>query len=32
MYFFAALVQMCVDVMVMLSALDMTRTSALGGG
>ena len=32
MYFLAALVLVCVDVMLMLSAKDMTRTGALGGG
>ena len=32
MYFFAALVLVCVDVMVMSSALAMTGTGALGGG
>ena len=32
MYFLAALVLVCVDVMVMSSAQAMTRTGALGGG
>ena len=32
MYLFAALVLVCVNVMVMSSAYVMTRTGALGGG
>ena len=32
MYFWAALVLICVDVMMMSSAYDMTLTGALGGG
>ena len=32
MYFLAALVLMCVDVMVMSSAKAMTQTGAIGGG